>query len=196
MKNTKLLILSILIIVMTMLFLVPTIVYAEENTQEVVEETVEESTETENPIVNSYEEAKDVANNTVEKLELKEFLSKYFDENLVDLIITITVTVLAAILFLSSIIIALRKFYVCYKKFGIESEATKEVISELTGQLKQTTVAYEDCKTAFNLVKENNELINKELERIKEAFIMVIKQNDNLIKEGKVDEVVNYIEEV
>lgn len=195
MKFRKMLILSVLVIVITMLFLVPSMVIAEEIVDENIEESVENS-ENENPIVNGYDEAKDVANDAVEQLGLKEFLSKYFEENMVDLIITITVTVLSAIIFLSSIFITLRKLFTCIKKYGIESDATKVVINDLTNQLKQTETAYNDCQNAFKLVKDNNELINKELERIKEAFIMVIKQNDTLIKEGKVDEVINYIEEV
>lgn len=131
--------------------------------------------ENDNQIVGGYDEAKDTATQIVENLSLREYLSKYFDENMTELIITITISVISAFIFLSSLFFTLKKLILCIKKYGVESEATKEVINSLTNQMKDTQKAMQELEETKKALEENNE-------ELKQAIINVINQNEQIKK--------------
>lgn len=190
---------AMILMVAIFVYMIPTqMVYAEDTSGEVTESTSEEIDPNENDayIVNSYEEAEQKATEIVEQIGLKEYLEAYFEENMVNLIITIVIGVLAFIIFVSSIVFLVIKLYRTIKKFGIQSDATKEIANQTAEQLKQFTMAtdsmkettklltdnYESLKTAFESVAEGNETIQKILQ-------LMANKDVQQVSDGTADEI-------
>lgn len=193
----SLLVLSLILVIagLSICLLTTQSVFAEESTSGVIENTsgvISNDTK--------YENAKEQANKIVEEIGLRDYLIKYFDENMTDLIITITVVVLASILFLGAVFINIKGLLTTIKKFGVESDATKEVARELKKQLSSSESMISDMKNTL----ENSQLVieelTKKMEKLQKALVLISSNNSQLIENGtadKVKEVVNGdIEEV
>lgn len=212
MKLGRIAIVSVVISVLLMmsilfatLFILPNNVNAEETenttTTENTVETLDE-TEDDDKIVSGYNEAKDKATNIVEEVGLKEYLLEYFDENMTDLIITITISVLTAFIFLASIFFTVKKLITCIKKYGVESDATKEVMNQLTTQLKDTQTALTELETTKKLIVENNaELQQKIVElsndnaKIQKVMKIAFGNDESLVSRGYATKINEIIEE-
>lgn len=167
-------------------------VSAEEIPQETTQETIPE--EELNAIDKTYQDSKNKVSEVIEEYGIKEILLKYFDENLTELIITCIVAFGGAIIFVSYIIIATRKLLTCIKKYGVESDSTKEVIKILKKQLEETKGAYDESKECVEQLKANEESLKTQLAKILETLKVAFTNDESLVKRGYADEINKIIE--
>lgn len=149
---------------------------------------------------NSYDESKETASEVIERLGIREILLEYFDENLVDLIINAAIVFFAVLIFLTSILLTLRKLRICVSKYGVESDATKEVIKTLKTQLQDTKTGYEEMVSSVNDLKANNEELQKQLkvaigdnDIILKVLEIAFCNDESLVKRGYATEISNTI---
>ena len=150
----------------------------------------------------AYDQAHNQAEKIVEQLELKEYLSKYFEENMADLIVTIVIAVVTAMILLSSVFITVKTLRDTIKKYGVESDATKEVIGQLTSQLKDTQKAMEEIESTKKEIEANNAQLQEGMKKLSEDNALITKvlqiaftNNPSLIERGYASQINDIIEE-
>ena len=188
----RLLIMFVLIIALTISLLNTSVCFAEE---EIVEANEAEVVEAENGGIAVYEEAKETATEITEKLNLRETLSKYFDEHMVELIISIVVIVIAVAIIFSEVIFLVIKLKNSIKKYGVESEATKEIANKLKAQLSETSKALNDIEELKNNIEANKEELKAEYDKIIKVLDLAFTNDVDLVQRGFATKIKETIEE-
>lgn len=179
--RSKLFILFALVVVLAISLFSTTLCFAEETTEET--EVVENT----DPIF--YETAKEKATEVVEELNLREYLIKYFDENMVEMIISIVITVIAVLIITGYIVYLCVKLHSSIKKYGVESEATKAIANTLKKQLEEAKNAVEDFKNMANTVKENEDAIKAQYDKILKVLEIGFTNDISLVQRGIADNI-------